>query len=176
MAADRDAWNPPMIGRKVVQAAPVARGRAIIATALALPAFAVTVTLAEHWLDALVVSVFTAILWSGGMTVMLRIIHNIEPSPVPVEQNELPPIAATWKATAFAAALLTVLDAGALAFSLAVQPQTYIVVGIILGAPGVIWSSFLRIERTQRQYQGTLWCSTGFAWTSKGRSPYIVRS
>jgi hypothetical protein len=165
-----------MIGRRVVQAAPAARGRAIVATALALPSFAITVILAEHRLDALVVSALTALLWSGGMIAMLRMSHKAQPPPVLIEQNELPPIAATWKITALSTALLTVLDVGAVVFSLAVQPQTYIIVGIILGAPVVIWSAFLRIERTQRQYQGTLWFNTGIAWTSKDRSPHIVRS
>jgi hypothetical protein len=163
-------------GEKVVQAAPAVRVRAIIATALALLAFAITVTLAKHRLEALITSVLMAILWSGGMVVMLRVIQKTIAPAVLIEQNELPPIAASWKVTASTAALLAIVDAAAVAFSLAVHPRTYVVIGIVLGGPGVIWSSFLRIERTQRQYQGTLWCKTGFAWTSKGRSPYVVRS
>jgi hypothetical protein len=165
-----------MSGRKVVQAAPEARKQAIIAAALALLALAITVIFAEHRLDALIVSVIIAILWSAGMVAMLRLIRKTIPPPVLVDKNELPPAAAAWKATAYSAVLLAVVDAAAIAFSLAVHPQTYVVIGIVLGGPSVIWNSLLRINRTQRQYQGTLWRNTGFAWTSKDRSLYVVRS
>jgi hypothetical protein len=46
--------------------------------------------------------------------------------------------------------------------------------GIVPGGPIVIWDSVRKAKRIEHESRGTLWSTTGFAWTSRGRCRYSV--
>jgi hypothetical protein len=159
--------------RTVVQTVPASHLYAVAAALIALLALAVTIVFAQDRLVVIITSVPVAIFWSGGMILMLpRVAKNVAP-PLWISPDQLPPISTIWKTMVPSVALLAIFSAGAVAFSLSMHE--YAPVGIVLGAPIVIWDSVRKSKRTERELLGILWKTTGFAWTSKDRSRYLVR-
>ncbi|SRR6266849_4608115 len=158
--------------RTVVQAVPAIHLYAVAAALIALLALAVTIVFAQDRLVVIITSVPMAIFWSGGVILMLpKVAKNVAP-PLRISSDQLPPIASISKAMVPSVALLAVVNAGAVAISLSMHE--YVPIGIILGAPIVVWDSVRKSKRTERELRGILWSTTGFAWTSKGRSRYLV--
>jgi hypothetical protein len=153
---------------------PATRTLAVVSTLVALLTFAITIVLARDRLVVLVTSVPLAVLYSGAMILMLPRLADNAPPPVWLSPDQLPRPVPGWKAVAPGATLLVGVGAGAAAFSLSVHE--YVAVGIVLGVPIMAWDSVRRAQRTERNARGTLWSSTGFAWTSKDRIRYLVAS
>jgi hypothetical protein len=160
----------PARERTIVQAVPATRVSTVAATVIALLMLAVTVILAKDRLVVIITSVPMAVLWSGGMILLLPKIVNVPP-PMRVSPDQLPPTASLWKVVVPGVTLLAAVGAAAVVFCLSVHE--YVPVGIVLGGPILVWDSFRRAERTQRELRGILWTTTGFAWTSKDRIRYL---
>ncbi len=158
--------------KTVVQTVPAFQFGAIATTLIALLALAATIVFAQDRLGVIITSVPVAIFWSGAMILMLpKLTKNIAP-PLRISPDQLPPIASIWKAMVPGVVLLVVAEAGAVVASLSIHE--YVPVGIFLGAPIVVWDSVRKAKRTEHELRGILWNTTGFAWTSKSRSRYLV--
>jgi hypothetical protein len=156
----------------VVQTVPATQVYAVAATLSALLALAVTIVVASDRLGVIITCVPTAIVWSGGMILMLpKLTKNVAP-PLRVSLDQLPPIASIRKAMVPSIALMVIVMAGAVVASL--SGHEYVPVGIILGAPIVVWDSVRKARRTEHELRGRLWTTAGFAGTSKDRSRYLV--
>jgi hypothetical protein len=160
--------------RPVIPVVPATRAWAIVTTLVALLTFAVTIVLAKDRLLVLITSVPMALLWSVGMILLLPTMMNHVPPPIRVRPDQLPRSVPLWKAIVPGVTLLAIFGIAAAGFSLSVHE--YLAVGVVLGAPIVVWDSVRRARRTEQELSGALWSSTGFAVTSNDRIRYLVTS
>ena len=58
------------------------------------------------------------------------------------------------------------------AISLAMH--SYFAEGFLLGLPVLCWDSLRQARRDEREMNGTLWTTTGFAWTARSRARYMT--
>ena len=159
--------------RTVVQAVPSTRVYAIATTLLALMAFAVSIVFAQDRVEAIVTPPVVAVLWGGGMNLMMsQTARGKLTPPLRIGPDELPPVGSVLKAVIPGVTLCVVFDAGIVAYAL--SSHQHLMVGFTLGVPIVIWDSLRKIKRTERRMQGTLWATGNFAWTSKSCSRYLV--
>lgn len=158
--------------RPVIAMVPATRAWAIVTTLVALLTFAITIILAKDRLMVLLTSVPIALIWSAGMVLFLPVMMRNVPPPVPVRPDQLPRSAPLWKAIVPGFTLLAIFSIAASGFSLSVHE--YLAVGVLLGAPIVVWDSLRRARRTEHELSGVLWSSTGFALTSNDRIRYLV--
>lgn len=160
-------------GRPVVQTVPAARAGAAVFALVALLGFAFTIAFARDRLTVVITSVPLAAFFSGGMIlIMPRISKRIAPPPRRIGPNQLPPAVGIWKANVTAVVLVLIIGTAFVAWSL--STHEYVLIGILLGGPIVTWDSVRRAKRTEHEQHGILWNTTGFAWTSKSRSWYLV--
>jgi hypothetical protein len=158
--------------KTVVQTVPASQFGVVATTLIALLALAATLVFAQDRLEVIITSVPIAIFWCGAMILMLpKLTKNIVP-PLRISPDQLPPIASIWKAMVPGVVLLVVAEAGSVVASLSMHE--YVPVGIFLGVPIVVWDSVRKAKRTEHELRGILWNTTGFAWTSKSRSRYLV--
>ena len=160
-------------GRPVVQTVPAARAFAAVYALVALLGFAFTIAFARDRLAVVITSVPLAAFFSGGMIlIMPRISKRIVPPPRRIGPDQLPPAVGIWKASVTGVVLVLIMGAAFVVWSL--STREYYLIGILLGGPIVTWDSVRRAKRTEYEQHGILWNTTGFAWTSKSRSWYLV--
>jgi hypothetical protein len=162
-----------MRGRAVVQAVPSTRVYAIATTLMALAAFAVSIVFAQDRVEAVATPPVVAVLWGGGMNLMMsRDARWKLAPPLRIGPGDLPPVGSVLMAVIPGVALFIAFSAGVVAYALSAHQHLF--VGFMLGVPIVIWDSLRKAKRAERRMQGTLWVTGNFAWTSKSRSRYLV--
>lgn len=159
-------------GGPVVQTVPLGRAGTAVLALVALLGFAFTIAFARDRLAVVITSVPMAAFWSGGMILIMPRISKNVPPPRRIDPDQLPPAVGIWKAIAPRAVLVLIMEAAFVAWSLSMHE--YFIIGILLGCPVVTWDSVRTAKRTEHEQHGILWSTTGFAWTSKSRSWYLV--
>lgn len=160
-------------GRPVVQTVPAARAFAAVFALVALLGFAFTIAFARDRLAVVITSVLMAAFWSGGVILLMpRISKRIVPPPRRIGRDQLPPAVGIWKASVTGVVLMLIMGTAFVVWSL--STHEYVLVGVLLGGPIVTWDSVGRAKRTEHEQHGLLWNTTGFPWTSKSRSWYVV--
>lgn len=160
-------------GRPVVQTVPWARAFSAVFALVALLGFAFTMAFARDRLAVVITSVPLAAFWSGGMIVIVpRISKRSVPPPRRIDPNQLPPVIGIWKANVTGIVLVLIMGTAFVVWSL--STHEYVLIGILLGGPIIAWDSVRWAKRTEDEQHGMLWNTTGFAWTSKSRSWYLV--
>ena len=150
---------------------PATRATAIAATLLAVLALGIVLIFARDRTDAIVTSVIEAVVWAGLM-LAFRATRGAPPPPLAIQPDELPQTVSQLATVVRGTVLIACLLAAAIAYSLDVH--SYITCGIALGAPIMIWDSFRRASRTEREMGGTLWAPAKVAWKPKGRYWFLV--
>jgi hypothetical protein len=160
-------------GRPVVQIVPAARAYAVVFTLVALVGFALTVAFASDRLAVIITWVPMAAFYGGGMILILpRVSKRIVPPPERINPGQLPRSVGVWKATAPYVVLVIIMVAVFVVWSLAMHE--YAPIGVLLGGPIISWHEVRRAKRSEHENHGVLWMTTGFAWTSRSRTRYLV--
>jgi len=154
----------------VVQTVPAARAYATVATLEGLLALAVMMIDQGDWLSVLIGCLFGAVIW-GGLLIWMRSRSGNEPLRL-IAPDELPPKSRLWQVTVTGAAFLAVFYAGAVAAALSFR--TDFLVGLALGVPIVLWDSFRKAKRAERELRGTLWGTATIGWAPNDRLRYLV--
>jgi hypothetical protein len=172
MSAQRPVAYPAS-GKSVVQTVPAARALAGVFTLVPLLAFAITVAFAHDWLKVIITSVLTAAVCAGLMIPALSMYSNWSvPPPHRIHPDQLPPAVGIWKANVPGIVVMPIVGAVAVTWSL--SSHVYVVIGIFLGIPAMAWNDVRRAKHIEYEMHGTLWHTSGFAWTAKSRSRYLV--
>jgi hypothetical protein len=159
--------------RPVIEVVRLYRILARTVAVLALAAFCVAVVLAEDRIRLLIFSVVGCALWSGGMIFIDKRMGDVALRPLELNADYLPRIVSMRKAIFFYIGFMVALYAGAAALCRSNANQDY-TFGIVLGTPILFWHNFRKAERVEHELHGTLWATTGFAWTAKDRVRYLT--
>lgn len=163
----------PASGRRVVRTVPAVRAYAAVFTLVALLGFAFTIAFAHDRIAAIITSVPMTAFYSGAMILILRrFSEGIVAPPRRITAYQLPPAVGIWKGIATYVVLVLIMGAAFVAWSLVMDE--YLAIGILLGSPLITWDGVRRAKRTEYDENGILWMTTGFAWTSKSRTRYLV--
>ena len=145
----------------IVQAVPLARARTAAYGVLALAGFAVMAAAAGGRLSMALDFLIGGAFWAGVMIWLSGQVAG-PPPPLLVAEQDLLPAAAVWRVLARDAAVYTALVTGAVFASLRLRQG--FTAGFVLGVPGMSWVGQRAAERTERELDGTLWRSAGFAF------------
>jgi hypothetical protein len=142
-------------------------------TLLALAAFCVAAVLTEDRVRLIVSSAIGSALWSGAMIFMDNQMGDAAPQPLRLSVSQLPSMASMSKTIVIYAAFIAAFYAWAADLCVS-SSYTDVPFGIALGGPFLIWHHVRKAERVERESHGTLWTTTGLAWTAKDRVRYLT--